>query len=65
MMGYRGRMMRCRGRVEPHWSWMMERWVGSSGVMMLWWGWMGIMRSGSRVKGVKFRMVRYGMCSMS
>ena len=65
MMGYRGRLMRCGCRVGHYWSWMMERWVGCSRIMMLWWGRMGVMRSGSWVKGVKFGMVGHGMGSMS
>ena len=64
MMGYRGRLMRWGCRVRHYWSWMMERWVGCSRIMMLWWGRMGVMRSGSWIKGVKFGMVGYGMGSM-
>ena len=64
MMGYRSRLMRWGCRVWHYWSWMMECWVGCSRKMMLWWGRMGVMRSGSWVKWVKFGMVGYGMCSM-
>ena len=64
MMGYRSRLMRWGCRVRHYWSWMMESWVGCSRIMMLWRGRMGVMRSGSWVKGVKFGMVGYGMGSM-